>query len=128
MRGVGDATHPLEGQVVLLAGSRASVTLERLSELVERAQQHVREHRTEYDRQFERIDSPDLVFYLVDEGHWRDVGAELGLDERESDAIRRAHTEQFRRAGRRLDRQEEFETALEIREIVVADSTGEASE
>lgn len=115
-----DVTHPLEGQIVLLAGAQASVTLTRLSDLLERAQHYVHDHREEYDRQFERIEGAgERAYYLVDDGHWAAVGRALGFDARESDAIRRAHAEQFRRAGRRLDRLDEFETAMEIREVVV---------
>lgn len=119
-----ERTHPIEGQVVLLAGAHASVTPERLSELTERAQHHVRAHRATYDRECERIDGSDgLVYYLVDPGHWNDVGERLAIDDRESDALRRVHAEQFRRDGRRLDRLEEFETAMEIREVVVTGGT-----
>jgi hypothetical protein len=115
-----ERTHPIEGQIVLVAGARASVTLTRLSGLVERAQRHVRGNRDEYDRQFERIEGPqDLVYYLADQDHWETVGEELGLDDRETDAVRRAHAEQFRRTGRRLDRLDEFETTMEIRDVVV---------
>jgi hypothetical protein len=117
-------THPIEAQVLMLAGATASVTPERLSELVYRAQQYVRPRRAEYEQAFERVDGTDgLAYYLVDGGHWADVGDGLCLDRRESDAIRRAHTAQFRRDGRRLDRLEEFETALDIREVVVVDGT-----
>lgn len=114
-----DPCHPIEGQIVLLAGARASVTLSRLSRLVGRAQRHVRERRDEYDRRCERIEGSDgLVYYLADAGHWDAVGGTLGFDDREADAVRRAHAEQFRRDGRRLDRGEEFDATLEIREPV----------
>jgi hypothetical protein len=117
-----EPTHPIEGQIVLLAGAHASVTLDRLAELTERAHRYVRTHRVEYDREYERIDGSDgLVYYLVDPGHWNAVGATLGIDDRESDALRRVHAEQFRRDGRRLERLAEFETAMDIREVVVAD-------
>ena len=115
--------HPVEGQVVLLAGAKASVTLKRLSELLERAQQYVRSNRDTYENRFERITGKDdRVYYLVEAGHWDEAGGLLGFDARESDAIRRAHTAQFTRDGRRLDRLEEFETALDIREVVVFDN------
>ena len=123
-----ETAHPLSGQILLLAGAKASVTLQHLSKLLDRAHQHVRDQQMVYDRQFERIDDGDgLAYYLVDAGHWDEVGRKLGLSTRESDAIRRAHTAQFRRAGRRLDRLDEFETALEIREVVVVNAPAELS-
>ncbi len=123
-----ETSHPFSGQIVLLAGAKASVTLERLSELLERAHEHVCTQRAIYDRQFERIDDGDgLVYYLVDAGHWDEVGEQLGFSARESDAIRRAHTAQFRRAGRQLGRLDEFETALDIREVVVVNAPVELS-
>jgi len=114
-----ERTHPIEGQVLLLAGARASVTLGRLSELTERAHRH-HVGRDGLKRRYERIDGTDgRTYFLVDVGHWREVGEELGLARREADALRRVHAEQFRRDGRRLDRLAEFETSLEIREVVV---------
>jgi hypothetical protein len=43
----------------------------------------------------------------------------MGLDEREWQALRRAHTEHLERLGRDVGRRREFKTALELREIVV---------
>jgi len=117
---VNDASHPIDGQIVLMAGAQASVTLTHLSELVSAAHEYVSARREEFDRQYERIDDPDgPAYYLVDPAYWEEVGAALGLDDREVDAVRRTHTLQFERAGRRLDRREEFETAMEIRDVVV---------
>jgi len=114
-----EVTHPIEGQVVLLAGAQASVTLTHLSELLERVQHHVAESRAEYDRQYERIPaSRDADYYLADRGRWDALGRQLELDDREVDAVRRTHAEQFRRDGRRQDRREEFETTLDIRDVV----------
>jgi hypothetical protein len=114
------ASHPIESQIVLLAGAQASVTLTRLSDLVSRAHEYLSTRRDEYDREFERIDDASgLSYYLVDSSHWDEVGTELGLDDREVDALRRVHSLQFERAGRRLDRRDEFETAMEIRDVVV---------
>lgn len=116
--------HPIEGQIVLLAGAQASVTLTHISDLVSAAHEHVTTHRTEYERQFERIDEPSgPSYYLVDSSHWDEVGTALELEDREVDALRRAHALQFQRAGRRLDRLEEFETALEVRDVVVIPDT-----
>lgn len=140
-----DRSHPIEGQVVLLAGAKASVPLWRLSALLEDVQRHLADRREEYDRRFERVDVPveddadandDVdadadadtaddadgesrrVYYLAGDDHWERVGERLGLDDREVDAVRRTHREQLRRDGRRLDREEEFETAVEIRDPV----------
>jgi hypothetical protein len=115
--------HPLEGQVVLLAAARASVTLEHLSKLLARAQPALRQRRESYDRQYERLEGSDgVVYYLAETGHWADVGASLGFADREVDAVRRTHTAQFRRDGRRLGRREEFESALELRDAVALEA------
>ncbi|MCL9812658.1 hypothetical protein [Natranaeroarchaeum aerophilus] len=114
-----ERTHPIEGQTVLLAGARASVTLSQLSALLERAQQQLVDQRVEYARQFEGIDGTDgRTYFLASDGHWARVGEELGLTDREADALRRAHESQFLRDGRTLDRLDEFETSVEIREPV----------
>ena len=111
-------SHPIEGQIVLLAGAQASVTLPQLSALLERVHGHLAERRESYERRFECIECPDTVYYLVGIDHWDCVAADLHLEDREIDAVRRAHEEQFRRDGRRLDRLAEFETALDIRHPV----------
>ena len=112
-------THPIEGQIVLLAGAQASVTLQRLSALLAEVQRHLAPSRAAYERRFERLEGAEHVYYLAGLDHWERVGDDLGLSEAETDAVRRAHEAQFRRDGRRLDRTEEFETALEIRHPVV---------
>lgn len=112
-------SHPIEGQVLLLAGAQASVTLTHLSDLITRANEHVSTQQADYEREFERIDDPEgPVYYLVDGSYWEGVGTTLGLERREVEALRRVHALQFQRAGRRLDRLEEFETAMEIRDVV----------
>jgi hypothetical protein len=113
-----EQTHPIEGQVVLLAGAQASVTLQALSALLEDAQRHLVDRREDYGRRFERVEAGSRTYYLADANHWERVGEELGLDDSEADAVRRAHGAQFRRDGRRLDRKAEFETAMEIRDPV----------
>jgi len=116
--------HPIEGQIVLLAGARASVPLDRLPGLLEQAQAYVRERRDEYTRSYERIEGARECDYVcVEDGHWERVGTELGFDDRESDAVRRAHADQFTRDGRRLDREAGFESTLEIREVVAVPAT-----
>jgi hypothetical protein len=114
-----EVSHPIEGQIVLLAGSKASVSLPKLSDLLERAQQYLADDRDTYDQRFERLDGAEgTIYYLAPADHWTGVGADLDLTEREIDALGRAHAAQFRRDGRRLDREDEFETTLEIRDVV----------
>lgn len=115
--------HPIEAQIVLLAGAKASVTLSHLSALAARTHGYLRDHRDEYDRRFERLDGPEgLSYYLAEPGHWEAVGDALDLADREVDAVRRLHEEQFRRTGRRLERSGEFETTVEIRDPVAMGS------
>jgi len=110
--------HPLEGQIVLLAGAQASVTLEQLSRLLADVHGYLCRYREYYDRQFERIEGEETVYYLAGPDHWDRVAAALHLADREIDAVRRAHEAQFTRDGRRLGRTEEFEAALSIRSPV----------
>lgn len=111
--------HPIDGQIVLLVGAQASVTLQRLSELLHSVQAHLDGQEESYERQYERIESVDgRVYYLVPSDHWQGVGSEIGLESRESDAVRRAHEAQFERDGRKQNRTDEFESALEIRDVV----------
>jgi hypothetical protein len=114
-----DQSHPIEGQVVLLAGARASVPLQRLSPLLDRVQRHLADQQQAYERQYERVDADGTVYYLAGSDHWPAVGDALDLAENEVDAVRRAHEKQFLRDGRRLDREAEFEAALDIRQPVV---------
>ncbi len=113
-------SNPIEGQVILLAGAKASVPLRRLPTLLSRAAVVLSDRRESYDRRYERLhEDDDRRYYAVESDHWTGLGDELGFDDRETDAVRRAHTEQLLRAGRRADRREEFQTTLEIRECVV---------
>lgn len=111
---------PLDGNALVLAAAQASVSGERLPELVDRAQAHIEAKVDEYRRQYElaHTDETQTVFF-VEEGHWEAVGAELDLEPREWKALRRVHAEHLKRLGGDLDRREEFETALELREVVV---------
>lgn len=120
MSWVSAVPHPIEGQVVLLVGAKASVTLQRLSDLLHSVQEHLDGEAEDYHRRYEQIDTADeRVYFLVADDYWEIVGGELSLTEREVDAVRRAHEAQFERDGRHLDRIEEFESALEIRDVVV---------
>lgn len=115
-------SHPIDGQVVMLAGAKASVPLERLPDLLGAVADHLEGQKPEYDRRFERVAADEdgrRWVYLVPRDHWEAVGEELRFSDRETDAVRRAHVEQFQRIGRRTDRDEEFGHALDIRSAVV---------
>ncbi|RDI72238.1 hypothetical protein [Halopelagius longus] len=117
---VDDAELPLDGDVLVLAGAKASVAPDRLPELVRRAQRFLASRLDEYERTYETVeDDGERAVFLVPTGFWDEVGSELGLESREADALRRAHGQQLRRIGSKADRREEFVTALEIREALV---------
>ena len=111
---------PLDGEVLLLAGAKASLSPRRLPELVDAAQAHLGAELARYRREYEAVYEDDrLVVFLVEPDHWDGLAATLGVNDRERDALRRAHEEQLLWVGRDVDRREEFESALEIREAVV---------
>jgi hypothetical protein len=113
-------SHPIDGQVVVLAGAKASVPLERLPGLLEAVAVHLEGRAADYERRFERVVADEeRRVYLVPRDHWAAVGEELGMSGRETDAVRRAHVEQLRRVGRRTGRREEFDHALDIRSAAV---------
>ena len=111
---------PFDGTVLQQAAALASVGPNRLPELLGRVDGHLSGRRETLRRQYERIHADDdRELFLVDDGYWPSMGAELGLGDREWKAVRRAHETQLERLGSRLSRREEFETALEIRSAVV---------
>mgnify|MGYP007039244927 FL=1 len=111
---------PLDGNAIVLAAAKASVSGERLPELVERAQATLETRRDEYGRRYECVHEENgQVVFFVEEGYWADLGAEPGLERREWAALRRAHAEHLRQLGGELGRRAEFETALDVREVVV---------
>jgi len=118
---VGDVPDgPLNGNAIVLAAAKASVSGERLPELVDRAQSLLADRHDRYERRYERIhEDDDAAVFLVEEGHWADLGAELDLECREWKALRRVHGEHLKQLGGALDRRAEFETALDVREAVV---------
>jgi hypothetical protein len=119
---------PLDGEVLLLAGAKASLSPRRLPDLVDTAQAHLAAELAHYRRRYEAVFEDDrLVAFLVEPDHWDELARTLGVAERERDALRRAHEEQLLWLGRGVDRREEFESALEIREVVVV-GTGPESE
>lgn len=118
------AGEPIDGQVLLLTAAKSSVPPTRLPDLIDRTQAVLADELERYRREYERIyegeaENAGFEAFLVDWGHWEELGDEVGLEERERSAVRRAHEEQLLRVGRRLDREDEFETALEIREPVL---------
>ncbi|ELY73100.1 hypothetical protein [Natrinema pallidum] len=119
------AGQPIEGQVLALTAAKASVPPARLPDLLERAQTVLAPKLDRYRREYERLHATaDRDVFLVDRGHWAEIGAAIGERDRELSAIRRAHEEQLLRIGRRTDREGEFETALEIRDAVVIGTSG----
>ncbi|AGB36354.1 hypothetical protein [Natronococcus occultus] len=114
------AGEPIEGQILLLAAAKSSVTPTQLPDLVDIVQKRLAKERERYRRRYERLyEDDDLEAFAVETGHWAELGDELGIDDRDLSAVERAHEEQLLRIGRRTDREDEFETALEIREPVV---------
>ena len=109
----------IEGQVLVLTAAKASVGGQRVPDLVAAAQRAVDARADALARRCECVhEDDDRAVYLVEEGFWTELGEELGLSRREREAVARAHAEQLRRIGRREERREEFETALELREVV----------
>jgi hypothetical protein len=112
--------HPIDGQVVLMAGAKASVAPSRLPTLLARAQTALNGRRETYTRRFECVvETEDRLVLLAPEGFWVDVCDRVGLDRREREAVVRAHEEQVLRVGRREGRKTELEAALELRDAVV---------
>ncbi|WP_254766921.1 hypothetical protein [Salinilacihabitans rarus] len=121
------AGDPIEGQVLLLAAAKASVPPTRLPELVDRVRDELDPGVERYRREYECVHEDDeRAAFLVEWGHWEDVGERLGFSRREVAAVRRAHEEQLLRIGRRAGREAEFETALEIREPVIVATEADA--
>ncbi len=111
---------PIEGQVLLLTAAKASVSAVRLPDLVGTAQDDLEDRLESYRREYECfLDGDGRQIFLVEWGHWEEIADRLGLDRRETSAVRRAHEEQLLRASRRVGREAEAETALEIRDPVV---------
>lgn len=111
---------PIDGQVLLLTGSIASVAPERLPDLIDQVQDDLAGRLDEYHRRYElACETDEAAYFFVEEGHWEAVGDQLGFGDRETSAVKRAHHEQLRQVGRRTDRREEFETAFDLRECVV---------
>ncbi|MDR5672419.1 Uncharacterized protein AArcCO_0626 [Halalkaliarchaeum sp. AArc-CO] len=111
---------PFDGPVLLYAAATASVAPNRLPELLVDGQELLSGRIGTYRRQYECVrEGSDRSVFLVPTGHWEELGRELGVTDREADALRRAHERQLWRVGAESKRREEFDAALEIREAVV---------
>ncbi|WP_228546077.1 hypothetical protein [Halegenticoccus tardaugens] len=118
--GGGEHDSPIDGQVILLTAAKASVAPQALPGLLDRTQAYLAPLLDDYCRRYEMVnETDDYCAFLVEPGHWKSVGDELGFERRESDAVERTHGAQLLRIGKYENRREEFETALEIREAVV---------
>lgn len=113
-------SHPIEGQVVLIATAKASVTGDRLFSLLEEAQDSLEPDLDSYRRRYElAYEAENVCCFFVPTDHWKAIGDPLGLERREYEALKRAHEEQLKRFGKRESRREEFETALDVRSAAV---------
>lgn len=114
------AGEPIDGQILLLTAAKASVGPQRLPDLVDLVQADLRPRFDTYCREYETAyETDDHTAFFVEEGHWDDIGERMDFAPREIDAVRRAHHEQLGRYGRRHDRDDEFSSALEIRDCVL---------
>ena len=114
------AGGPIDGQILLVTAAKASVSPQRLPDLVDLVQADLEGQFDEYARRYEvAFEGADAAAFFVPAGHWEEIGDRLGFERLEIDAVRRAHHEQLTRRGRRDDRLDEFETALEIRDCVL---------
>jgi hypothetical protein len=110
---------PIEGTVLVLVTAQAAVG-ERVPDLIDAVQARLGPRLAEYRRRYEVVhETEDAVVCLAESGHLDEVCADLDLDDREADAVRRAHQEQARRVAREADAEAAMETALEIRDPVV---------
>lgn len=119
--------EPIEGQVLVLAAAKASVTPTRLPILVARAQRDLETNLERYRREYELVfEDDDRCAFLVERGHWTAFADRFDWNHRETSALERAHKEQLKRIGRRVNRVDEFDAALEIREpLIVATPSSE---
>lgn len=113
-------SHPIDGQIVLLAAAKASVPGDRLPDLLERAQETLGPELEGYRRRYElAVETDAACCFFVSDDHWEEFGRDLELARREYRAIQRTHEEQLKRLGKREGRRDEFETALEVRSAAV---------
>jgi len=130
-----DGRYPVGGTALLKTAALASVPAARLPELLTRVQADLGPRIDDHRRKYERVVAePDREAFLVDPDYWEAAAGRLNLDDRERDAVARAHETAVERAGSDAGRRAEFETALEIRSAVVIGTeesnikTGESNE
>lgn len=112
--------HPIDGQPLLLAAARGSVGPERLPGLLATAQRQLVDRLAAYRRSYELVhEDEDCCIFFVEAGHWMERAEEFGLNDREADAVRRAHEAHLLFDADRDGERSEFETALDLREVVV---------
>lgn len=112
--------HPIDGQPLLLAAARGSVGPEQLPRLLATAQQQLAARIEDYRRSYELVrEDEDYCVFFVEGGHWAALAEEFGLNEREADAVRRAHEAHLLFDADRNGERQEFEAALDLREVVV---------
>ncbi|WP_338729804.1 hypothetical protein [Haladaptatus sp. DJG-WS-42] len=111
---------PIEGQVLLIAGAKASVPAHDLAPLVDRVQEQIGPKLDEFRDRFELVfETEAACFFFVGHEQWAVIAHRVDMNDREMNAVRRAHNEQLLRVGRREDRRFEFDAALDIRDCIV---------
>jgi len=112
--------HPIDGQPVLLAAATASVAPSLLPGLLARAQPRLAPRLDRYRRRYElAVEREGRASFFVEAGHWDGLADEFDLPDRHADAVRRAHEAQLQFDGNATGRREEFDAALDVREVVV---------
>ena len=120
-------TIPIDGPVILYTCAVASIPARAMGPLLREVQAYLHPQQPQYARRWEcAMDTPSRAIYLVEPGHWDDIGTAVSLERREQEAVERAHRRQLLAAGRDRDRREEFDTALEIRTAVVIGTASDA--
>lgn len=112
--------HGMNPNAILLAAAKASVPGERLPQLVRKIATDLSTSIDTYRRSYECVyEDASVAVFLVEQGHWTNRRSKFEINQREADAVKRAHAEHLKLLGTRLNRRTEFETALELREAVV---------
>jgi len=115
--------NPVEGQVLVLTAAKASVSGRRVPDLVAEARRELQPRADDLRRRYECVYEDDVrAIFLAPEGFWDEVADDRGWNDRERDAVARAHAEQLLRVGRLEGRHREFQAALDLREAVVVGS------
>ncbi|MFB6136300.1 MAG: hypothetical protein ABEJ04_06035 [Halobacteriaceae archaeon] len=113
------ADVPIDGEALMVTAATASVPPQSVTDILARVQADLGGRMEAYEQSYECVHaSYDRAVFLVPTDHWETVADRLGLNDREADAVRRAHNEQLEFLGTKTDRREEFEAALDIRDAV----------